>query len=113
MANGLDECAVNVTIPLNQTKPWMATGIGIELDDTVDQMAQVTLASLCGSLLADTTVMPIVHFLIYYQGDPMWKKRLEAISNPDGPHFLAGMAAMAEYVQYSFNLWHTLELGCL
>jgi hypothetical protein len=30
------------------------------------------------------------------------------MSNPDGPHFHAGMAEMAEYAQYSFNLQHNL-----
>jgi hypothetical protein len=51
----------------------MATVISIELDDTVDQTAQVSLASLCGSGLANTTTMPIAHFLIHYQGDPVWQ----------------------------------------
>jgi hypothetical protein len=84
----------------------MATVISIELDDTVDQTAQVSLASLCGSGLANTTTMPIAHFLIHYQGDPVWQQRLEAISGPEGLHFNIGMAAMAEYAQYSFNLQH-------
>jgi hypothetical protein len=30
------------------------------------------------------------------------------VSDPEGPQFHAGMAAMAEYVQYSFNLQHNL-----
>jgi hypothetical protein len=85
----------------------MASVIGIELDDTVEQMAQVTLTSLCGSRIANTVVMPITLFLVRYQGDPMWQQRLEAISDPEGPHFLAGLAAMAKYAQYSFDLQHT------
>jgi hypothetical protein len=70
-------------------------------------MAQVTLTSLCGSRIANTVVMPITLFLVRYQGDPMWQQRLEAISDPEGPHFLAGLAAMAKYAQYSFDLQHT------
>jgi hypothetical protein len=34
----------------------------------------------------------------------VWKQRLEAVSNPEGPHFHAGMAALAGYVQHLFNL---------
>jgi hypothetical protein len=62
-----------MTIPLNPMEPWMATIIGIELDDTVDQTAHFALASLCGSRLADTTVLPIALFPFRYQGDPMWQ----------------------------------------
>jgi hypothetical protein len=36
----------------------------------------------------------------------VWKQCLEAVSDPEGPHFHAGMAAMAEYAQYSFDLQH-------
>jgi hypothetical protein len=36
MAHGLDQCEVSVTIPLNPVEPWMATVIGVELDDTVE-----------------------------------------------------------------------------
>jgi hypothetical protein len=104
MTNGLDECMVSVTIPLNPMEPWMATVIGIELDDAINQTAQVALTSLCGSRFAGTAVMPIVHFLIPYQRDPRWQKRLEAVFDPKCPHFHAGMAAMAEYAQYSFDL---------
>jgi uncharacterized membrane protein AbrB (regulator of aidB expression) len=72
----------------------MATIIGVELDDTVEQMAQVALTSLCGSRLADTAVMSITLFLAHYWGDTMWYQCLEAISDPEGPHFHAGMAAV-------------------
>jgi hypothetical protein len=64
IAHGQDKCEVNVVIPLNPTGPWMATVIGIELDETVEQMAQVALTSLCESRLVDTTVMPIALSLI-------------------------------------------------
>jgi hypothetical protein len=71
-----------VTIPLNLIEPWMASVISIELDDTVEQTAQVTLTCLCGSRLADTAATPIILFLVRYQGDPVWQQHLEAISDP-------------------------------
>jgi hypothetical protein len=104
MAHGLDYCEVSVTIPLNPAEPWMTVVIGVELDDTVEQMAQVTLTSFCGSRLADTAMMPIAIFPTCYQGDPMWQQCLETISDPGGPHFHAVVATMAEYAQYSFDL---------
>jgi hypothetical protein len=104
MAHGQDKCKVNVVIPLNPTEPWMVTIIGIELDEAVEQTAEVALTSLCESCLADTATMPITLFLIYNQEDPVWKQRLEAVSNPEGPHFHVGMAAFTRYVQHMFNL---------
>jgi hypothetical protein len=88
MAHGLDQCDVNVTIPLN----------------TVEQTTQVALTSLFGSCLTNTAVVPITLFPTHCQGDPMWQQCLEAISDPEGPYFHAGMTAMAEYAQYSFDL---------
>jgi hypothetical protein len=94
----------------------------VELDETVEQMAQVTLTSLCESCLVDTAAMPITLFLIHNQEDPMWKQCLEAVSNPEGPHFHADMAALVEYMQHKFNLQastartviqHHLHLGSL
>jgi hypothetical protein len=83
----------------NLMQPWMATVIDIELADPVEQTAQVTIASLCGSRLIDTTVMPIALFPIRYQGDPVWQQHLEAISNPEGSSLPRSMAVMAEYAQ--------------
>jgi hypothetical protein len=48
--------------------------------------------------------MPIALFPICNQEDPMWKQCLEAVSNPEGPHFHTGMAALAGYAQHMFNL---------
>jgi hypothetical protein len=103
-AHGQDKCEVSVVIPLNPMKPWMATVIGVELDEIVEQTAQVTLNSLCESCLTNTAAMPIALFLIRNQEDPVWKQHLEAMSNPKGPHFHAGMAELAEYAQHMFNL---------
>jgi hypothetical protein len=104
MAHGQDKCEVNVVIPLNPTEPWIATVIGVELDETVEQTAQVALTSLCETRLIDTAVMPITLFPIRNQEDPVWKQRLEAVSDPEGPHFHVGMAALAGYAQHIFNL---------
>jgi hypothetical protein len=48
--------------------------------------------------------MPITLIPIHNQEDPVWKQCLEVMSNPEGPHFHASMAALAEYAQYMFNL---------
>jgi hypothetical protein len=61
---------------------------------------------MCESRHADTAMMPITPFPVHYRGDPVWQRRHEAVSNPEGPHFHAGMAATAEYAQYTFNLQH-------
>jgi hypothetical protein len=76
----------------------------VELDETVEQTAQVALTSLCESRLADTAAMPIALFPICNQEDPMWKQRLEAASNHEGPHFHIGMVALAGSTQHMFNL---------
>jgi hypothetical protein len=80
------------------------TVIRVKLDETVEQTAQVALTSLCESRLADTAVMPIALFPIHNQEDHVWKQRLEVVSNPEGPHFHAGMAALVGYAQHMFNL---------
>jgi hypothetical protein len=59
---------------------------------------------LCESRLADTAAMTIALFQIRNQEDPVWKQHLEAVSNPEGPHFHAAMAALAGYAQHMFNL---------
>jgi hypothetical protein len=103
MAPSEDRCKVSVAIPLNPTEPWVATIIGVGLDETIEQMAQVTLTFLCESRLADTVAMPIALIPIHNQEDHVWKQCLEVMSNPEGPHFHASMATLAEYVQYMFN----------
>jgi ABC-type phosphate/phosphonate transport system permease subunit len=45
----------------------------VELDDTVEQMAQVALTSLCGSRLANIVAIPIALFPVRYQREPMWQ----------------------------------------
>jgi hypothetical protein len=49
----------------------MATAIGVELDEIIEQTTQVALTSLCESHLADTAAMPIALFLIHNQEDPV------------------------------------------
>jgi hypothetical protein len=91
MAHGQDKCEVNVVIPLNPMEPWMATVIGVKLDETVEQTAQVTLTSLCETRLADTAAMPITLFLIRNQEGTMKaceaaeeEKRKGVVSGPSG-----------------------------
>jgi hypothetical protein len=107
LAHGQDKCEVNVVIPLKPTEPWMATVIRVKLDETIEQTAQVALTSLCESHRADTAAMPIALFLIRNQEDPVWKQHLEAVSDPEGPHFHVGMAALAGYAQHMFNLHYS------
>jgi hypothetical protein len=104
MAHGQDRCEVSVMIPLSPMEPWGATVVGVELDETVKQAAHITLTTLCESRLNNTAAMPITLFPICKQEDPMWKQRLQAVTDPDGHHFHADMAAMTEYAQYMFNL---------
>jgi hypothetical protein len=98
MAHGMDMCEVSVRIPLNPTEPWMGTIIGTELDDIVEQAAQVALTSMCESHLAATVEMPIALFPIHNQRDLVWQQSLGAVSDLEGPHFHANMVVMAEYV---------------
>jgi hypothetical protein len=79
MAHGQVKCEVNMVVPLNSMEPWMTTVIRVELDETVEQTAQVALTSLCETRLADTAAMPITLFPIHNQEDPVWKQRLEAV----------------------------------
>jgi hypothetical protein len=69
-------------------------------------MALVALTSLCESYLASTTKMPTALFPIHNQEDPVWLQCLGAMSDPEGSHFHTGVAEMAKYVQYLFNLKH-------
>jgi hypothetical protein len=102
-AHGQDRCEVSVMILPSPMEPWGATVIGVELDKTVEQAAHVALTALCESSLNDTTTMPITLFLIHKYEDPMWKQRLQAMTDPEGPHFHASMAGMTEYTQNMFN----------
>jgi hypothetical protein len=97
-AHGQDRCPVSMTLPLSLIESWGMTVIGIELDETVEQAAHVALTALCESRLDDTAAMPIVLFPIHEQEEPMWRQRLQDVTNPEGPHFHTGMAAMTKYV---------------
>jgi hypothetical protein len=66
MAHSIEQGEANVTIPLNPTEPWMASIISVELDDIVEQTAQVALTSMCATRLSDIAAMPIVLFSILY-----------------------------------------------
>jgi hypothetical protein len=104
MPNGLDICETRVTIPFDQKDLWMGTLIINEPDTTVEQTAHVALTSLCESHLTATAIMLIMLFLIRNHENPMWKQRLEAMSDLEGHQFSTSMAVMAKYAQYLFNL---------
>jgi hypothetical protein len=104
----MGQCQVSVMIPIQQEDPWSVTIMGVVLDDVLDKTAHFALTSLHGSR-TDTAAMPLVLFLFRYQGDPMWQQCFEPVSDPKGPHYHAGMAAMAEYAQGLFNLQHSTD----
>jgi hypothetical protein len=85
MVDGLDICETIVMIPLNLAEPWMGTVINSKPDTTVEQMTHVALTSLYESRLAATAAMPIELFPIWNQENPVWKQRLEAVSDLEGP----------------------------
>jgi hypothetical protein len=70
MVDGLDMCETSMAIPLNPMEPWMGTFFSNKPDTTVEQMAHITLTSLCESHLAATATMPIALFLIQNQENP-------------------------------------------
>jgi hypothetical protein len=81
MAHSMEHCKLSMTIPLNSIEPWMATIISVELDNTVDQTAQVALTSLCGSRLANNAMMSIMLFPVHYRGDPVWQCHTPVLEN--------------------------------
>jgi hypothetical protein len=97
-SHGQDRCEVSVTLPHSSTEPWVTTVSGVELDEMVEQAAHVILTTLCESCLDDTAAMPIALFPIHEQEEPMWRQRLQDVTDPEGPNFHAGMAAMTKYV---------------
>jgi hypothetical protein len=99
-----DRCEVSVMITLTPMESWGAIIAGIELDETVEQAAHIALTAQCESRLNDTVAMLIALFPIHKQEDPMWKQRLQAVTDPEGHHFHTDMVAMTVYTQYMFNL---------
>jgi hypothetical protein len=95
-----------VTIPFDPTEPWSGSIIGSEPDTSVKLMAHITLTSLCEDRLTATAALPIALLPIQNQENLVWHQRLEAMSNPKGPHFHARMISLARYAQYLFNLQH-------
>jgi hypothetical protein len=104
MAHGLDVCEVNMMIPFIPTEPWPRSFVSSKFDTAVKMMAHIALTSLCESRLVAIAALPIALLLIQNQENPVWQQHLEAMSDLKGPHFSAGMVAMAKYTQYLFNL---------
>jgi hypothetical protein len=98
-AHGMYQCMVGVMIPIDPMDQCKA-------DTGVELMAHIALTSLCEDRLAATAALPIALLPIWNQENPVWKQRLEAVSNLKGSHFHAGMTSLARYVQYLFNLQH-------
>jgi hypothetical protein len=109
-AHGQDRCEVSMTLPLSPTEPWGMTIVGVELDEAAEQEAHVALTALCESRLDDTATMPIALFPIHGQEEPVLRKHLQDVTDPESPHFHTGMATMTKYVQYMFNFqWSTIK----
>jgi hypothetical protein len=102
----LDRCEVSVMIPFDPVHPWSGSVIGSEPDTSVEMMAHIALTSLCEDCLAATAALPIALLPIQNQENPIWKQRLEAVSDLKGPHFHTGMTWLARYAHYLFNLQH-------
>jgi hypothetical protein len=66
VAHSMEQCEVSVMIPIRLEEPWSVTVMVVELDHTVNNMAHLTLASLCGSHHADTAVMLLLLFPFCY-----------------------------------------------
>jgi hypothetical protein len=88
-------------IPFKPTDPWSGSIIGSKPDTAVKMMAQVTLTSLCEDCIAATAALPIALLLIQNQENPMWQQCLEAMSDLEGPHFIAATASLVKFSQYS------------
>jgi hypothetical protein len=71
-AHSMEQGDASMKIPIRPEEPWSVTVMGVELDDTVDKSPHFTLASLCGSRLADIAATSLALFLFCYQGDPVW-----------------------------------------
>jgi hypothetical protein len=97
---------VSMMVPFNPIDPWMGTVVGSELDSTIEQMTLVALATLCESHLAATVEVPTTLFPIHNQEDPVWHQCLVTMSGSKGSHFHDGVAEMAKYAKYLFNLQH-------
>jgi hypothetical protein len=104
MAHGMDQCEVSMMIPFDRTEPWSGSVISSEPDTGIELMAHIALTSLCEGRLTATAALPIALLLIRNQENPIWKHRLEAVSDLKGPHFHAGMTSLAKYAQYLFSL---------
>jgi hypothetical protein len=100
----MDQCEVSMMIPFNPMESWSGSIIGSEPNTGVELMAHIALTSLCEDHLVAIAALPIVLLLIQNQKNPVWQQRLEAVSNPKGPHFHAGMTLFSRYAQYLFNL---------
>jgi hypothetical protein len=94
----LDGCEVSMTIPFDPMQPWLGSVIGSEPDTGIEMMVHIALTSLCEDHLVATAALPIALLPIRNQENPIWKQRLEAVSDLEGPHFHVGMTSLDKYV---------------
>jgi hypothetical protein len=102
----LDRSEVSFTIPFDPMEPWSGSVIGSEPDTGLETMVHITLTSLCQDRLTATVALPITLLPMQNQENLVWKQRLEAMSDLEGPHIHTGMTSLARYMQYLFNLQH-------
>jgi hypothetical protein len=85
--HNLDRCKVSVMIPFDPTHPSSGSVFGSEPDIGVEMMAHIALTSLCEDRLTPIATLPITFLSIQNQENPIWKQRLEAVSDLEGPRF--------------------------
>jgi hypothetical protein len=97
MAHGLDMCEVSVMIPFDPTKLWSGSVIGSEPNTGVEMMVHIALTYLCEDHLAATVALSTTLLPVHNKENLVWQKRLEAVSNLEGPHFHIGMTLLVRY----------------
>jgi hypothetical protein len=83
-------CEVRVEIPFHSMTSWKGAVVGSEVDDAVEKMAHVALASLCNHSLAASADTLIALFPICNQEEPQGQKCHEAVCDLTNPHFSVG-----------------------
>jgi hypothetical protein len=106
MGRGMDQCEVSMMIPFDPMEPWSGSVIGSEPDTSIELTVHMTLTSFCEDCLTATAALPITLLSIRNQENPIWKQRLEAVSNLKGTHFHTRMTSLARYAQHLFNIQH-------
>jgi hypothetical protein len=87
-------CEVHVDIPAHPSDPgmmaWFTTGIGDDLDDTLERAAHQALTEFCERHLPGLAGTAIALFSIQNEGNTAWSERLAAVGDPERPAYHAG-----------------------